>query len=178
MNCMSREVRFTVDDDQFATLEQLKDRFGYTWKGLMLESVEHLGAGAGMFTDRDRLEAKVDALREEFGDREHHSTIRISSVTDERSGEEHLGIRVMLMDTDHLQLASDLEDIDRSLYDDGYNTSWAQEKQRLSSDDTFTPEGDYLYEGATSALLIERGVPEIPDAPSPHREASTHQNIH
>ncbi|MFB6232934.1 MAG: hypothetical protein ABEH61_01620 [Haloarculaceae archaeon] len=39
---MSKEIRFEVADDQFERLKTVKDRRGYTWKGLMLEGVDAL----------------------------------------------------------------------------------------------------------------------------------------
>ncbi|WP_436930638.1 hypothetical protein [Halosimplex halobium] len=39
---MSKEIRFEVADDQFERLKAVKDRRGYTWKGLMLEGVDAL----------------------------------------------------------------------------------------------------------------------------------------
>lgn len=39
---MSKEIRFEVADDQFERLKSVKDRRGYTWKGLMLEGVDAL----------------------------------------------------------------------------------------------------------------------------------------
>ena len=40
---MSKEIRFEVEDkDQFERLRDLKDRRGYTWKGLMLEGAKAL----------------------------------------------------------------------------------------------------------------------------------------
>lgn len=173
---MSREVRFTLDDDQFAQLSELKDRHGYTWKGLMIEGAQKLTMESADFSDRDRLQKKVAELEEEFGDRDHHCSFRISSVRAE-SGDDFLGVRVRLMDTDHMRLVTDLENIDRSLYDEGYNTAWAYEPSR-PSDDAFIPEGEYLYDGAIAALLIERGTPKTPSVPEPHRKARTHQNIH
>lgn len=40
---MATEIRFEIeDDDQFEALKDLKDRRGYTWKGLMLEGAKAL----------------------------------------------------------------------------------------------------------------------------------------
>jgi len=39
---VSKEIRFEVADDQFERLKTVKDRRGYTWKGLMLEGVAAL----------------------------------------------------------------------------------------------------------------------------------------
>ena len=39
---MSKEIRLEVADNQFERLKPVKDRHGYTWKGLMLESVDAL----------------------------------------------------------------------------------------------------------------------------------------
>ncbi|WP_257720320.1 MULTISPECIES: hypothetical protein [Natrinema] len=39
---MSKEVRFTVSDEQHERLSDLKDERGYTWKGLMLEGAKCL----------------------------------------------------------------------------------------------------------------------------------------
>jgi hypothetical protein len=39
---VSKEIRFEVADNQFERLKSVKDRHGYTWKGLMLESVDAL----------------------------------------------------------------------------------------------------------------------------------------
>lgn len=37
---MSKEIRFTVDDDQFERLDELKKRHGLTWKGLLLRGAD------------------------------------------------------------------------------------------------------------------------------------------
>jgi len=40
---MATEIRFEIDDrEQFEALRDLKDRRGYTWKGLMLEGAKAL----------------------------------------------------------------------------------------------------------------------------------------
>ena len=40
---MGTEIRFEIDDrEQFEALRDLKDRRGYTWKGLMLEGAKAL----------------------------------------------------------------------------------------------------------------------------------------
>ena len=40
---MGTEIRFEIDDrEQFERLRDLKDRRGYTWKGLMLEGAKAL----------------------------------------------------------------------------------------------------------------------------------------
>ena len=39
---MGKEIRFIVEEDQFERLKAVKERRGYTWKGLMLESVDAL----------------------------------------------------------------------------------------------------------------------------------------
>jgi len=39
---MGTEIRFEVEDEQFESLKDLKDRRGYTWKGLMLEGAKAL----------------------------------------------------------------------------------------------------------------------------------------
>jgi hypothetical protein len=39
---MSKEVRFELTEEQHERLVELKDRRGYTWKGLMLEGAERL----------------------------------------------------------------------------------------------------------------------------------------
>lgn len=44
---MSKEIRFEVVDDQFERLKAVKQRRGYTWKGLMLEGVDALDDGDG-----------------------------------------------------------------------------------------------------------------------------------
>lgn len=41
---MGTEIRFEVEDEQFEALKDLKDRRGYTWKGLMLEGAKALDA--------------------------------------------------------------------------------------------------------------------------------------
>ena len=45
---MGKEIRFIVEEDQFERLKAVKERRGYTWKGLMLEGVDALDTG-----DRD-----------------------------------------------------------------------------------------------------------------------------
>jgi len=44
---VSKEIRFEIVDDQFKRLKAVKQRRGYTWKGLMLEGVDALDAGDG-----------------------------------------------------------------------------------------------------------------------------------
>jgi hypothetical protein len=39
---MGKEIRFIVEEDQFERLKAVKERRGYTWKGLMLEGVDAL----------------------------------------------------------------------------------------------------------------------------------------
>jgi hypothetical protein len=39
---MGKEIRFIVEEDQFERLKAVKERRGYTWKGLMLEGVSAL----------------------------------------------------------------------------------------------------------------------------------------
>jgi hypothetical protein len=39
---MGIEIRFEVDEEQHRRLKAIKDKRGYTWKGLMLEGVEAL----------------------------------------------------------------------------------------------------------------------------------------
>jgi len=39
---MGKEIRFIVEEDQFERLKSVKERRGYTWKGLMLEGVDAL----------------------------------------------------------------------------------------------------------------------------------------
>jgi hypothetical protein len=39
---MGKEIRFMVEEDQFERLKAVKERRGYTWKGLMLEGVDAL----------------------------------------------------------------------------------------------------------------------------------------
>jgi hypothetical protein len=46
---MGKEIRFIVEEDQFERLKAVKERRGYTWKGLMLEGVDALD-----IDDRDR----------------------------------------------------------------------------------------------------------------------------
>lgn len=36
------EIRFTVDDDQYEQLKEIKDRNGLTWKGMMLQAAKHI----------------------------------------------------------------------------------------------------------------------------------------
>lgn len=174
---MSRDVRLTLDDHQFQRLNSMKDRYGYTWKGLMLEGVKRIDAGSAVSFDRDRLQERIDDLRERFGDRDHYTSIRLSTVVDEQTGSEPLGIRVKLMDNDLTTLWTDLEDIDRALYQDGYNTAWACECPR-PADEATTPEGEYLYTGKTTALLLEHGMPQLPTVPELYGKADTNQNSH
>ncbi|WP_312854314.1 hypothetical protein [Natronococcus sp. JC468] len=42
---MSKSIRFEVDDEQYERLKEIKDKRGYTWKGLMLEGAEALDTG-------------------------------------------------------------------------------------------------------------------------------------
>ncbi|MGB9964123.1 hypothetical protein [Halobacterium hubeiense] len=39
---MGIEIRFEVDEEQYERLKAIKDKRGYTWKGLMLEGFEAL----------------------------------------------------------------------------------------------------------------------------------------
>jgi hypothetical protein len=39
---MGIEIRFEVDEEQYERLKAIKDKRGYTWKGLMLEGVNSL----------------------------------------------------------------------------------------------------------------------------------------
>lgn len=39
---MGKEVRFELNEEQHEELSELKDRRGYTWKGLMLEGASCL----------------------------------------------------------------------------------------------------------------------------------------
>lgn len=36
------EIRFTVDDDQYEQLKEIKERNGLTWKGMMLQAAKHI----------------------------------------------------------------------------------------------------------------------------------------
>ncbi len=38
------EIRFTVDDDQYERLKEIKERNGLTWKGMMLQAAKHMDA--------------------------------------------------------------------------------------------------------------------------------------
>ena len=40
-----REIRFKIEDEQYERLTELKERRGYTWKGLMLEGAKRLDSG-------------------------------------------------------------------------------------------------------------------------------------
>jgi hypothetical protein len=42
---MGIEIRFEVDEEQHERLKAIKDKRGYTWKGLMLEGVSALDTG-------------------------------------------------------------------------------------------------------------------------------------
>lgn len=44
---MGKEIRFMVEEDQFERLKAVKERRGYTWKGLMLEGVDALDTEDG-----------------------------------------------------------------------------------------------------------------------------------
>jgi hypothetical protein len=39
---MSKSIRIEVEDDQHEQLSEIKDRRGYTWKGLLLEGAKAL----------------------------------------------------------------------------------------------------------------------------------------
>lgn len=52
---MSKEIRHELDEDQYERLSDLKDRRGYTWKGLLLEGAEAL-------EDGDFGENRIDGL--------------------------------------------------------------------------------------------------------------------
>ena len=39
---MSKSIRIEVEDDQHERLSEIKDRRGYTWKGLLLEGAKEL----------------------------------------------------------------------------------------------------------------------------------------
>jgi len=42
---VSKSIRFEVDDEQHERLKEIKNKRGYTWKGLMLEGAEALDTG-------------------------------------------------------------------------------------------------------------------------------------
>lgn len=45
MRCSSithMEIRFTVDDDQYEQLKEIKERNGLTWKGMMLQAAKYV----------------------------------------------------------------------------------------------------------------------------------------
>lgn len=42
---MGIEIRFEVEEKQYEQLKALKERRGYTWKGLMLEGTKRLDSG-------------------------------------------------------------------------------------------------------------------------------------
>lgn len=39
---LDMEIRFTVEDDQYEQLKQIKERNGLTWKGMMLQAAKHI----------------------------------------------------------------------------------------------------------------------------------------
>lgn len=39
---MTKEIRMELDDDQYEWVRELKDRRGFTWKGMMLEGAKRL----------------------------------------------------------------------------------------------------------------------------------------
>ena len=57
---MVKEVRFTLERSQYERLKELKDRRGYTWKGLMLEGSNCLQNGAYGLSENEM--AAVNAL--------------------------------------------------------------------------------------------------------------------
>lgn len=57
---MGKEIRFEVPDDQFEQLKAVKDRRGYTWKGLMLEGVKAIDIGDGDEYGRQPAPVVVD----------------------------------------------------------------------------------------------------------------------
>lgn len=114
---------------------------------------------------RQKVEEKARDLREEYG---NDAEIRITDL-----GFEIPGIQVEVLKEDIIDLVTVLEDIDRSLYNDGFNTAWAYENSWRD-----TPPEPYLFAGRTVALPYRVGEPEIPELPNSLYDTSTHKNSH
>ena len=58
---MGKEIRFMGEEDRFERLKAVKERRGYTWKGLMLEGVAVLDTEDVVESDRRPATVTVDA---------------------------------------------------------------------------------------------------------------------
>jgi hypothetical protein len=121
-------------------------------------------------SERQAIEAKAQNLRNSYED----CSVRISDF-----GPETVGIKVTVRGEGLVEIELDtiLEDIDRELYEDGYNTAWITEDPYLVSQNI--PEEEWESQkriGRIAAIPAEDGEPDLPDHNSEH--TNSHRNIH
>jgi len=120
-------------------------------------------------TVRDRLESRAETIKNEYSNEVSRIKIRVTDI-----GDDTHGISIRVYDADHIKMTTILENIDRSLFDDGYNTAWSYEMMPRDND-TFLD--DYEFKGAVQATPFEEGKPVVPNFNTAY-ETSTHRNIH
>lgn len=119
---------------------------------------------------RQRVEQKATELRNSY----NNCSIRVTDVGGETAGIEVTVLAEGLVD---IELDTILENIDRELYEEGYNTAWIAEDAYLKA--RGKPEEEWESHGRvgmTAALPAEYGEPEMPVLNSEH--TTSHRNTH
>ena len=119
---------------------------------------------------QQQVEKKARDLRDSYED----CSVRVTDV-----GAETVGIKVTVRKEGlvEIELDSVLENIDRELYEDGYNTAWITEDPYLVAQNV--PEEEWGSQdriGMIAAVPMEHGEPDLPDHNSEH--TTSHRNTH
>lgn len=119
---------------------------------------------------RQQVEEKATELRNSYD----NCSVRVTDV-----GGNVAGIEVTVLGEGLVEVELDktLENIDRELYEDGYNTAWITEDAYLKARDKPKEEWEsHGRVGMTAALPSEYGKPEMPGLNS--EQTTSHRNTH
>ena len=119
---------------------------------------------------RQNIEKKASSIRDSY----ENCSVRVTDV-----GGESMGLEVTVLGEGlvGLDMETTLENIDRELYEEGYNTAWIAEDPYLKAKDKPKEEWEqYDRVGMTAALPPGQGKPNMPVLDCQH--TNSYRNSH
>lgn len=130
-------------------------------------------------SSHDRLEATAEEIQEKFGDQGNKITTRVMmiGININSNWSKIMGLQIRLMASERVDVVTGLDEVEDTLYSDGYNITWVVENLDSSENDPI-PEETSVYKGTINAVLAEDGVPIEPGADEPQNKATEGKKTH